>query len=187
MSPADAKTMLRGTAETARAAAHAANPDAGAALARHAMHVLGERSFLTISAYWPIRTEIDVRPLLSALAHNGRDTALPIVPPRGRPLSFRRWRPGMALETGPFGTAHPPDTATPIEPDVLLVPLLAFDRQHRRLGYGAGYYDLTLASLRRHHKILALGVAFAAQEVEEVPADSWDEPLDLVLTDQGVL
>jgi 5-formyltetrahydrofolate cyclo-ligase len=187
MNSAEIKESLRRTAETVRAAAHEADPGAGAALARYGMVVLGERSFTSIAGYWPIRTEIDIRPLLSALAENGRDTVLPVMAGRGESLIFRRWRPGTALDAGRFGTAHPPAAASAIEPDVLLVPLLAFDRRHRRLGYGAGFYDRTLASLRRRKRVLAIGVAFAAQEVQEVPADGWDEPLDLVLTERGVL
>jgi 5-formyltetrahydrofolate cyclo-ligase len=187
MSSAEIKRALRQAAEAARAAAHTADPGAGAALARYGMIVLGERSFASVAAYWPIRTEIDVRPLLSALVENGRDAALPVAPARGEPLAFRRWRPGSELEAGRFGTAQPISAAALVEPDVLLVPLLAFDRRHRRLGYGAGFYDRTLAQLRRRKRVLAIGVAFAAQEVEEVPVNGWDEPLDLVLTEHGVL
>ncbi|HVJ53872.1 MAG TPA: 5-formyltetrahydrofolate cyclo-ligase [Aliidongia sp.] len=185
MANADIKAELRRAAEERRAASYAADPGAGAVLARYAMHLLGERSFVSIAAYWPIRTEIDVRPLLLALAQNGRDTALPVIRGRGEPLEFRRWRPGFDLTPGAFGTLGPA-AAPVIEPDVLLVPLLAFDRQHRRLGYGAGFYDRTIALLRRR-PLLVLGVAFAAQEIEEVPVDSWDEPLDLVLTERGIL
>jgi 5-formyltetrahydrofolate cyclo-ligase len=188
MTEESVKAALRRTAETVRAKAHAElGGVAGEALARHGMAVLGERSFLSVSAYWPIRTEIDIRPLLSALVNNGRDAALPVVAGRGQPLQFRRWRPGVSLDRDAFGLAHPRPDAPIILPDVVLVPLLAFDRRHHRLGYGAGFYDRTLADLRHRKQVLAIGVAFAAQEVEEVPLDSWDEPLDLVLTERGVV
>jgi 5-formyltetrahydrofolate cyclo-ligase len=183
-----AKRMLRRTAEVARAAGHAAGGAAAAqALAGHGMILLGERDFRTVAGYWPMRGEIDVCPLLLALAGGGRDVALPVVVAPDQPLEFRRWRPGAALVTDRYGIAHPPSDAVMIEPDVLLVPLLAFDRRHYRLGYGAGYYDRTLAALRARKKILAIGVAYSAQQVAEVPVDGWDEALDLVLTEHGVV
>ena len=183
-----AKAALRRSAETARAAAHAAvGAEAAEALARHGIQVLAERSFRSVAGYWPMRTEIDLRPLLIALANTGREVALPAVTRLGQPLDFRRWRPGMALATGRFGTQHPPEDAKRIEPDVLLIPLLAFDRRHFRLGYGAGFYDRTLADLRARKTVLAVGVGFAAQRVEAVPVDPWDQRLDLVLTEQGIM
>jgi 5-formyltetrahydrofolate cyclo-ligase len=141
--------------------------------------------FGAVSAYWPIRTEIDPRPLLIALA--GSAMALPVVIGPGHPLEFRRWREGDTLDIGVFGTAHPPATAEIVEPDLLLVPLLAFDRRRYRLGYGAGYYDRTLAGLRSRKKIMAVGVAFAGQEVDSVPIDGWDQQLDLVITDRDII
>jgi 5-formyltetrahydrofolate cyclo-ligase len=185
---AAAKAALRHAAETMRRTAHTVGgAGAAEALAAHGMTLLGERGFRVVAGYWPMRDEIDPRPLLSALADSGRDVALPVVIARDRPLEFRRWRPGVALVTDRFGIAHPPADAAVIEPDVLLVPLLAFDRRHHRLGYGAGYYDRTLAGLRARKKILAIGVAYSAQCVAEVPLDGWDEALDLVLTEQGVV
>jgi 5-formyltetrahydrofolate cyclo-ligase len=185
---ADAKVALRRAAEAARAVSHAATGTAAAqALAGHGMALLGERCFRTVAGYWPMRGEIDLRPLLLALADGGRDVALPIVIAPNRPLEFRRWRPGVALVTDRFGIAHPSPDAAALEPDVLLVPLLAFDRRHYRLGYGAGFYDRTLAALRARKKVLAIGVAYSAQRVEEVPLDGWDEALDLVLTEHGVV
>jgi len=174
-----AKAALRLAAAGKRDAAHAGGGEAAAAaVARHGIGVLGERSFRTVSGYWPMRSELDIRPLLSLLADTGRDVALPVVLGPGQPLEFRRWRPGQA---------HPAPEAKRLEPDVLLVPLLAFDAGHHRLGYGAGFYDRTLAALRRHKPILAIGVAYAAQRVEAVPRDAWDQALDLVLTEEGLL
>ena len=183
-----AKAALRLAAATRRDAAHAAAGEtAASAVARHGIGVLAERSFRTVSGYWPMRSELDIRPLLELLANTGRDVALPVVLGPGQPLEFRRWRAGQVLEHGRFGTAHPPPEAKRLEPDVLLVPLLAFDGGHHRLGYGAGFYDRTLAALRRHKPILAIGIAYAAQRVEVVPRDAWDQALDLVLTEDGIL
>ncbi len=114
-------------------------------------------------------------------------SALPIIDGQGLPLRFRTWRPGDPVRPGVLGTSEPSPDAAALIPDLVLVPLLAFDRQRHRLGFGAGFYDRTLASLRANGPVLAVGVAFAAQEVPAVPIDSWDEPLDLVLTEQGVV
>lgn len=139
-----------------------------------------------VAGYWPLAGEIDPLPLMEALAARGHVLALPAVTETGGILEFRRWAIGDALETGPHGTSHPAD-APPVIPDVVLVPLLAFDRRGFRLGYGGGYYDRTLGGLRRGGALLAVGLAFAAQEVETVPTDSWDIPLDLIATELGVI
>jgi len=114
-------------------------------------------------------------------------SALPIIDGQGLPLRFRAWRPGDPVQPGALGTSEPSPDAAEFVPDLVLVPLLAFDRRRHRLGYGAGFYDRTLASLRARGSVLAVGVAFAAQEFPDVPIDGWDEPLDLVLTEQGVV
>lgn len=140
-----------------------------------------------VSGYLPINGEIDVRPLLADLGARGHPLALPVVTaPRSR-LAFRAWVDGAPLEDGPFGTCHPAETAAGIVPDVLVVPLLAFDRAGRRLGYGGGYYDRTLAALRREKPVLAVGVAYREQEVPGVPCDEEDESLDWVITDREVI
>jgi 5-formyltetrahydrofolate cyclo-ligase len=137
-----------------------------------------------VSGYWPIEAELDIRPLLRRLAADGCSVALPVVEGRGLPLRFLQWREDEPLDSAGFGLMQPHATAPALEPDLLLVPLLAFDRQGDRLGYGAGYYDLTLAALRRRKAVLAVGVAFAAQEVERVPREPWDEPLDWIVTER---
>jgi 5-formyltetrahydrofolate cyclo-ligase len=185
---ARAKAGLRLSAAAARDAAHAAGGvEAAKAVARHGIGVLAERSFRTVAGYWPMRSEMDIRPLLSLLADTGRDVALPVVLGPGQPLEFRRWRPGNALSAGRFGTEHPAAEAKILDPDVLLVPLLAFDIRHHRLGYGAGFYDRTLAALRARKPILAIGVAYSVQGIDELPADGWDQALDLVLTEDGIV
>lgn len=159
---------------------------AGAALAGLAGQ-LGLPPGAVVAGYWPLEGEIDPLPLMAALARLGHPLALPVVAEAGGALEFRRWSPGEVLEAGPHRTRHPPASAGTMTPAALLVPLLAFDRRGFRLGYGGGYYDRTLAGLRRGGDIRAVGLAFAAQEVERVPADPWDMPLDLIATEQGVI
>lgn len=140
-----------------------------------------------VAGFWPMREEIDVLPLLVAVVEQGGRAALPAVVGRDRPLEFRLWHPGMALETGPFGTRHPPASAGVMQPDVVLVPLVAFDRAGGRLGYGGGFYDRTLARLREERPVLAAGVAYAGQAVPQVPEEAHDEPLDWIATETGII
>lgn len=135
-----------------------------------------------VSGFWPMGPEIDIRPLLQELHARGHAVVLPETPPRGHPLIFRRWAPGMAMVAEKFGTLRP--TGAVMAPDWLLVPLLAFDRAGRRLGYGGGYYDRTLAGLPG---AVAVGCGWAAQEVPEVPADALDARLQAIATEQGVM
>ena len=134
-----------------------------------------------VSGFWPLEGELDIRPLLHALFERGHVIVLPVTPKRGQPLTFRVWRPGDVMERERFGTFRP--TGPEAVPDFLLVPLLAFDRMGGRLGYGAGYYDRTLAHLP---PTFALGCAFAAQEVPSVPMGPFDARLDAVATERGV-
>lgn len=177
---------LAAAKRAARSAALARRAGLDPALGR----VLGERLLAempppagaVVSGFWPMGPEIDIRPLLEALHGRGHRVVLPETPPRGNPLIFRLWHPGMAMVPERFGTLRP--TGGVLAPDWLLVPLLAFDRAGRRLGYGGGYYDRTLAALPG---AVAIGVGWAAQEVEEVPADALDARLDAVATERGVL
>jgi 5-formyltetrahydrofolate cyclo-ligase len=157
-------------------------------LIRHGLETLAAHRPRVVSGFWPIRSEIDVRPLMAALAAAaGAALAMPVVVGRGQSLLFRRWQAGTPLTEGPFGTAHPAESEPVLVPDLLLVPLLAFDRAHHRLGYGAGFYDRTLAGLRAAGRIMAVGVAYAGQEVAAVPVGEHDERLDLVLTETGLI
>jgi 5-formyltetrahydrofolate cyclo-ligase len=158
------------------------DPALGAALAAHLMRDAPPPSGAVVSGFWPIGSEIDIRPLLEALHARGHAVALPETPPRGRPLTFRLWHPGMALLPERFGTMRP--TGEPVRPDWLLVPLLAFDRAGRRLGYGGGYYDRTLPGLPGAR---AVGCAYACQELDAVPAGEYDARLQAVATERGVI
>jgi 5-formyltetrahydrofolate cyclo-ligase len=184
-----AKTGLRRDMASTRDAAHAdVGGAAGPALVHHGLDRLAAFAPRVVSGFWPIRSEIDVRPLMLALADaTGALLAMPVVAARGQALSFRHWHPEAAMVEGPFGTAHPAEAAATLVPDLLLVPLLAFDRSHHRLGYGAGFYDRTLAGLRSGGPVTAVGVAYAAQEVAAVPISAYDERLDLVLTERGFI
>ena len=136
-----------------------------------------------VSGFWPLKDEIDIRPLLLILHDRGHPIVLPVTPKRGLPLSFRLWRPGDIMVAERFGTMRPPGEEERL-PDFLLVPLLAFDRRGGRLGYGAGYYDRTLTALSPH---LALGCAYASQEVPKVPTGPTDVRLDAVATEREVI
>jgi 5-formyltetrahydrofolate cyclo-ligase len=178
-----AKRRLRPEASAARRRArHALAPTAaGRMLAGHA----GDLAGAMVAGYWPIGDEIDPLPLMERLAARGSALALPVVAAAGHALDFRAWRPGAPLEAGPHGTRHPPPAAAAAVPAIVLVPLLAFDRRGFRLGRGGGYYDRTLERLRANAQILAIGLAYAAQEVSEVPRDGRDQRLDRVLTEAG--
>jgi 5-formyltetrahydrofolate cyclo-ligase len=136
-----------------------------------------------VSGYSPIRSEIDPVPLMRALAERGARLALPAVMARGKSLAFRAWSAGDRLMLGPLGILEPSPAAAELIPDIMLVPLAAFDRAGHRIGYGAGHYDFTLAHLRKVKPIAAIGIAFAVQEIKTVPALPHDVALDYVLTE----
>ena len=136
-----------------------------------------------VSAYSPIRNEIDPAPLMRKLAAQGAKLTLPAVMARGKSLAFRAWSPDDRLMLGPLGILEPSPAAAELIPDIMLVPLAAFDRQGHRIGYGAGHYDYTLAHLRKVKAIVAIGIAFAAQQIKAVPALPHDVALDYVLTE----
>lgn len=140
-----------------------------------------------VSGFLPIGSEIDPRPALDRLRALGCRICLPCVVAPETPLVFRLWRDGDALVREEFGTMAPAPTAEAVEPDFIIVPMLAFDRDGYRLGYGGGFYDRSLEALRRTKTVRAIGVAYAAQEIAAVPRGDYDEPLDWVVTEQGVL
>ena len=138
------------------------------------------------AGYWPIRGEADPLPLLAALAAAGLATALPRIAGRGQPLAFHVWRRGDPLVGGPLGLREPLADTPAADPDLVFVPLAAFDRAGHRLGYGAGYYDATLAALAARRP-LAIGLAFSVQEVAAVPAEAHDHPLAFVITERELI
>ncbi|MDX7951397.1 5-formyltetrahydrofolate cyclo-ligase [Lichenihabitans sp. Uapishka_5] len=140
-----------------------------------------------VAAFLPIRDEPDTGALLAVLHRIGLVTVLPVAGAPGTPLTFRRWAPGDPLEVGTWGLRHPPATADTVVPDVLFVPVAAFDRRGARIGYGGGYYDATLAALRQTRRVQAIGVAFVCQEELYLPCEDHDEPLDLVVTERGII
>lgn len=140
-----------------------------------------------VSGYVPIKNEIDIGPLLDALRRAGHDILLPVTPAAPGPLVFKRWRDGDALVPGALGTREPAADAPDDTPAVLIVPLLGFDRRGGRLGYGGGYYDRTISALRRDRDILAVGVAFAEQEIARVPCRAGDERVDWVITEREAI
>ena len=140
-----------------------------------------------VSGFSPMRSEINPLPLLRKLADAGAQLALPVVQGRGKPLLMRAWRFGEQLKSGQWGIREPTPQAREVAPDILIVPLACFDRAGHRIGYGAGYYDMTIRALRAKKKIVAVGIAYAAQEIPKVPATDRDARLDLVLTEREVI
>lgn len=136
-----------------------------------------------VGAFWPIRSEVDPRPLIAQLFARGQRVALPKVTPGG--LVFREWKAGEALVRGNFGLSEPRDGLPPLDPTALIVPLAAFDRRGHRIGYGRGYYDQAIARLSLNGPVLTIGVAFSVQEIDVVPAESHDQPLDHLVTEAG--
>lgn len=137
-----------------------------------------------VAGFWPIITEIDVRPLMARIAARGVPLALPVMVTGDAPLLFRRWQPDAdTLTQGAHGTAHPPETSPEVVPDVLFVPGLAFDGEGYRLGQGGGHFDRTLAALRRRRPIIAIGVGYAVQRLPHVPRGDHDERMDWLLSE----
>jgi 5-formyltetrahydrofolate cyclo-ligase len=140
-----------------------------------------------VSGFSPLKSEISPLPLLRRIADAGASLALPVVVGRGQPLIMRAWSFGAPLVSGVWGIREPPAEAPEVFPDILIVPLLAFDRRGHRIGYGAGYYDMTITRLRAMKPVTAIGVAFATQEIAAVPTTPRDAPLDVVLTEREAI
>ena len=193
MSLIEDKERLRAWARARRRTAHAtAASSAAAGVKANFLGAMADMGFAAkasgdgrpaVSGYWPVGGELDLRPLLRALHERGFVCALPVVVAPGASLAFRRWEPAMVLKTARFGLRQPPAQAPPVTPEVVLAPLLAFDPEGHRLGQGGGYYDRTLAALRRAGPVVAVGIAFAAQRVERVPRGDGDERLDWIVTE----
>ena len=175
----DVKALARKAAFAARKEAHARGQGQAAEILAD---YLAAQAGAVLSGYMPMRTEID--PLPAMAAHRGV-VGVPVIPGPAMALKFREWSPGCALVAGEFGALIPAEGAW-VEPAVLIVPMLAFDARGYRLGYGGGFYDRTLELLRARRPTLAVGFAYAAQEVDEVPIDAFDQQLDAVVTEEGV-
>lgn len=182
----EAKKALRERAFAARAEAFQANgPNAGRLLASHGLDFVRVAAGSTVSGFAAIRDEINPAELLAWLRAEGFKLALPVMVGKGKPLVMRAWAPGDAMAAAAWGIAEPLDDKPEVDPDVVLVPLLAFDARGFRLGYGGGFYDRTLARLRAKKPVIAVGIAYDEQRVDAVPHDGYDQPLDWVLTPSG--
>ncbi|MEM9577463.1 MAG: 5-formyltetrahydrofolate cyclo-ligase [Pseudomonadota bacterium] len=164
-----------------RKTAHADDPGTGAGLLSE---VLAGYRGVPLSGYMPIRTEINPLPAMAEASAHGA-VGVPVIVGEGQPLKFANWEPEMSMVSGPFGARIPEDPQY-FEPEILIVPLVAFDARGGRLGYGGGFYDRTLERLRASRATLAIGFAYAAQEAEDLPLEPTDQPLDLIVTEEKV-
>jgi 5-formyltetrahydrofolate cyclo-ligase len=184
----EAKGQARTAAKQARAAAFARHgPTAAQRLADQGLAFSGAGRQAIVSGFCAIGDEIDPLPLLTKLDADGHRVCLPVMQGKGLPLLFRAWKPGDPTKATLWGIGEPLPSAPYVEPGVLLVPLLAFDPMGYRLGYGGGFYDRTLAKLRKRQGVIAIGLAFDEQRVDAVPHVDYDQRLDWVLTPSGPL
>ncbi|WP_434618290.1 5-formyltetrahydrofolate cyclo-ligase [Azospirillum sp. B2RO_4] len=190
MTDPQAKDAARREARARRDAIADSDRPAASAAVRDRIAELAERGHLPrgeAGGYWPLGSELDARPALLHLKQLGHSVGLPVSGPRGTALVFRDWDPEASMAAGRYGIQEPAEGCAVLRPSLLLVPLLAFDRTGHRLGYGAGYYDRTLDALRAGGAVVAVGVAFAAQEMPAVPVDGHDERLDWIVTERETL
>lgn len=183
----DDKKALRQQAAQRRGKAFEALPQAAELVSSFASHLHDLFSPRLVAAYWPIRTEIDPIPLLGALCDMGATSCLPATPQEGHPLRFYEWVIGEALIEGPYNTKEPAGTGPGVKPDLILAPLLAFDKNCWRLGYGGGFYDRTIAALASSgHVAQIVGIAFDESCVSKVPIGPYDKQLSAILTPSGL-
>jgi len=185
--PSQTKADLRAAALMRRDALPAAERKAAAETLAARPFPVPVPAGAIVSGFFPMKSEINPTPLLRRLADAGAQLALPVIAGRGKPLTMRAWHFGAPLKAGQWGIREPTPEAAEVAPDILLVPLAAFDRAGHRIGYGAGYYDMTIRRLRAQKPVIAIGIAFAAQEIPQVPATERDERLDLVLTEKETI
>jgi 5-formyltetrahydrofolate cyclo-ligase len=184
---ADQKPALRAAALALRDALPAAERQAAAETIAARPFPVAIKPGVIVSGFMPMKTEINPVPLLRKLSDAGAQLALPAIAGRGKALIMRAWSFGAPLKSGQWGIREPMPDAAEVAPDILIVPLACFDRHGHRIGYGAGYYDMTINALRAKKKVIAVGIAFAAQEISRVPATERDARLDLVLTEREVI
>lgn len=188
--PDPQKMILRELAKALRGQAHAGRPDAAQHAARHFLDAFFpgpeiQESDAIVALYAAKGTELSTHPLADALHQKGIEIALPVIEKQARPLVFKRYTPGDKLTEGAFGIETPTGEAPTMTPSLVVAPLLAFSRGGGRLGYGGGFYDRTLAKLRRAGPVTAIGYAYGAQEVDALPTGRLDEPLDWIVTERG--
>ena len=180
----EAKAALRLRARHTRAAIlHSARADAAATVAGHFFDAIALAPGDVVAGYWRIKDEMDCQPILVRLMDSFQPVCLPVVLGDELPLELRLWEQGAPLYEAGFGTLAPSELAPQAEPDIILMPLLGFDKRGTRLGYGGGYYDRTLERLSKRPRLV--GLAFAAQELEDIPRDAHDVPLDTIITEHG--
>jgi 5-formyltetrahydrofolate cyclo-ligase len=185
---ADEKRAARTRALVRRAEAYAQHGRlAGERLAEHGLSFIMPAPGSIVSGFSAIKDEIDAGPLLARLAGEGFRLALPAMQGKGKSLLFRAWAPGDEMGSATWGIAEPLPSRAVLAPDVVLVPLLAFDERGYRLGYGGGFYDRTLAELRARKPVVAVGIAYDELKVDAVPHLDYDQPIDWVLTPSGPL
>ncbi len=182
----DPKSAARTSAFAARKAAHAGAAAKTPAANRHLLSAIGRCAGRIIAGYMPIRTELSPLSAMETLHAQGARLCVPVIAAPGQSLDFREWTPGCAMQPGPFG-AQVPASGDWLIPDLLIVPLVAFDVRLNRLGYGGGFYDRTLERLRAAAPTYAIGFAYAAQECAELPLEPTDQPLDALVTENGTL
>ncbi len=181
------KEILRLRMAAERRAAAKARPDAGRHAARVFMDHVPIPPGATVALYHPMKDELDTKPLAAALIERGFRIALPVTPKKRGPLTFRAFRDGDPLSPDRYGVMTPSDAAPEMRPMLIVTPLLAFTRDGKRLGYGGGFYDRTLAALRGEHDVLAVGYAFGAQEVEKMPFGKTDQRIDMIVTEREAI
>jgi len=178
----EAKQAARKAAFVRRKEAH--DPARGAKACAHLLKFMDAHVGRPVSGYMPIRTEADPLSAMTEIAKYA-PVGVPVIQGPGQPLLFHRWEPGCAMKEGPFG-AMVPVKQTPVVPEIIILPLVAFTSDGYRLGYGGGFYDRTLEGLRARGPVVAVGFAYAAQEAENLPLEPTDQPLDAIVTEAGV-
>lgn len=189
-SVSDDKSLLRAEMKARRAALARDWPYAGDALAQTAAGWFAQHGWPqgVVAGYWPVQSEINPLPLLLLMAEQGASLALPVLEGGGElHMGFRTFTPGEALVSGPFGLNQPAPEKAEVTPDVILLPLLAFDEKGIRLGYGGGWYDRTVSALRSDRDVTCYGIAFEGQRCDHIPAEVHDQRLDAILTDRSVI
>ncbi len=182
---AEQKQLARKSGFARRKLAHENSTNAATRATAHLAQWLGDQQFAVVAGYMPIRTEINILSTMQMLHQRGITLCVPVIIDAGQPLKFRHWTPYCQMETGPFG-ASVPVSGDWLVPDLLLCPLVAFDDRGHRLGYGGGFYDRSLEQIRSHKPVTALGYAFNAQRTDNLPIEATDQPLDGMVTENGV-